>query len=146
MATYGIKMVIGDTKTVVKTGMTKEAARDMANKTNELSKANGTDLYMKAVVFIEMSAHEKQVERLITEAVSEIIGGFENQLYDSEEGSEEWLAARAVLNHDTLFGMIYDNVMYYSSNKRHASHIRFAGKAFIEERIERRLAKEGYGK
>ena len=146
MATYGIKMVIGDSKTVVKTGMEKAEAHKLADETNAKAEENGLAKTMKAVVFIEMNAHEKQVERLITEAVSEIIGGFENQLYDSEEGSEEWLAAKAVLNHDTLFGMIYDNVMYYSSNKRHASHIRFAGKAFIEERIERRLTKEGYGK
>lgn len=146
MATYGIKMVIGDTKTVVKTGMTKEAAREMANETNKLSEANGTAEYMKAVVFIEMNAHEKQVERLIQEAVSEIIGGFENQLADNDEGTEEWQDAKNALTHDNLFDMMYEHVMYYSSNKRHASHIRFAGKAFIEERIERRLKKEGYGK
>lgn len=146
MATYGIKMVIGDSKMVVKSGLGKVEAHELANETNAKAEENGLAKNMKAVVFIEMNAHEKEVDRLISNAVSECIGGFENQLYDSLEGSEEWLAAKATLNHDTLFDMIYDEVMYYSSNKRHASHIRFAGKAFIEERIERRLAKEGCGK
>ena len=146
MATYGIKVVIGNEKTVAKRGLSKEEAHRMADETNAKAQENGLAEHMKAIVFIEMNAHEKEVERLISNAVSELIGGWENAMNDSVEGSEEYESAKAMLNHDTLFDCIYEEVMYYSSNKRHASHIRFAGKAFIEERIERRLKKEGYGK
>ena len=142
MATYavGFKNVATGRVSIAVTGLSKEEATNMKNTMTEVE----TEI-VKVVMKIEMNKHEKAVDRLIQNAVSEIIGGYENTLSDYAENDEEYKEAKSVLNHDTLFGMIYDDVMAESENNAD-SHIRFAGKKFIEERIETRLNKEGYGK
>lgn len=142
MATYAVGFKNFETgKTAIATkGLTKDEALQM----KECMKAVETE-FVKVVVKIEMNSHEKQVDLLIQEAVSEYIGAYENTLSDFPEDSEEYKEAKELLNHDTLFEIIYDQVMKESASN-YASHIRFAGKAFIEDRIEKRLKKEGYGK
>ena len=142
MATYavGFKNVVTGRVSIAMTGLSKEEATNMKNAMTEAE----TEI-VKAVMKIEMNKHEKAVDRLIQNAVSEIIGGFENTLYDYAEDDEEYKEAKRVLNHDTLFDMIYGDVIAESENNAD-SHIRFAGKKFIEDRIEARLKKEGYGK
>lgn len=141
---YGVKCdTLGNIKVLIK-GLTKEEAERRANESNGIAKENGCAEYMKFYAYREMNSHEKQVAKLISLATSEIIGGYENTLLDYPEDSEEYKEAKEILNHDTLFGMIYDYVME-ESRRNYASHIRFAGKQFIEERIEKRLQKEGYG-
>lgn len=144
--TYGVKCDTLGNITVLIKGLTKEEAERRANESNGIAKENGCAEYMKFYAYeeVKLNSHEKQVARLIANATSEIIGGFENTLLDYPEDSEEYKGAKAVLNHDTLFEMIYRYVME-ESRSNYASHIRFAGKKFIEERIEKRLAKEGYG-
>lgn len=142
MATYAVgfkNIKTGKTNIGVK-GLTKDEALQM----KESMKAVETES-VKVIVKIEMNNHEKQVNTLISRAVSEIIGGYENTLLDYMEEDEEYKKAQDILNHDTLFDMIYDYVMNESASN-YASHIRFAGKQFIEDRIEARLKKEGYGK
>lgn len=142
--TYGVKCdTLGSIKVLIK-GLTKEEAERRANESNGIAKENGCAEYMKFYAYREMNSHEAQVAKLISRATSEIIGGYENTLLDYPEDSEEYKEAKEILTHDTLFGMIYDYVME-ESRSNYASHIRFAGKQFIEERIEKRLQKEGYG-
>ena len=142
MATYsiGFKNLTYGTKAIAVEGLTKEKAMGMKESMKTLETED-----VKVFVKIEMNKHERQTDLLIQNAVSEIIGGFENLLEDSEEGSDDWTEAKETLNHDELFKMIYNDVMS-ESRSNYASHIRFAGKEFIEDRIEARLKKEGYGK
>ena len=144
--TYGVKYEMMGTVKTLATGLSKEEAERRAAESNRVAEENGCAEYMRFFTYeeVKLNTHEKQVARLIQSATSEIIGGFENTLIDYPEGSEEYEEAKAILNHDTLFEMIYDHIME-ESRGNHASHIRFAGKKFIEERIEARLKKEGYG-
>ena len=142
MATYGVRvrnLEFGIKKTMA-SGLTREQAIEMA----ESMKALETDT-VKISAFIEMNQHERQVDRLIQDAVSEFIGARECTMMDFPEDSEEYQMAKSSLNHDELFGEIYDHVMEESQGN-YRSHLRFAGKAFVEERIEDRLKREGYGK
>lgn len=93
----------------------------------------------------EMDAHQRQAFDFICEAMSDYIGGYENQLEDFAEGDKEYEEAKAFLAQDreTLIGIIYNEVMN-RADKGTEKHLRFAGKEFITERIDRRLAKWGY--
>lgn len=93
----------------------------------------------------EMNAHEKVAFMFVCEAMSEIIGGLENVLMDYPESSIEYQDAWNDLHvgHDTLTEWIYRDVMG-RADKGTAKHMRFAGEAFIRERISRRLTKWGY--
>ena len=145
MATYGVRVINTETgaKAVYDSKLTKEEAITKKNELKALIQNN--DFHLTVQVFIEMNMHEKMVSRLIQYAVSELIGGRENTLLDYPEDSEEYQTAKACLNHDELFAEIYDYVMMESKGN-YASHIRFAGKQFIEDRIDARLVNEGYGK
>ena len=146
MATYTVKMVnesIGFKK-VVKAGLTKEEAIQLRDDSNKGIKENGIEGF-EFKVAIQMNEHEKVIDRIIRNCVSEWIGGYENTMTDYPEGSEEYEAAKAMLNHDRLFDAFYADIML--ETKRNAkSHVRFAGKQFIEDRIETALKKNGYGK
>lgn len=146
MATYGIRLenTVSGFKTILKKGLSKEEATQMKNDMNKKAEEAGlTDV--KVVRFIEMNQHEKVINHLIQNCISELIGGLENQMMDNEEGSEEYEEAKAMLNHDMLFDAFYSDIM--AETKRNAkSHLRFAGKGFIEDRIEKALERNGYGK
>ena len=138
--TYGIKIVIAGANfsKVVKTGLSKEEAMEIKNNS---PKVEGYEVK----VFTEMNQHEKVINQLIRQCVSEWIGGLECTMMDNEPGTEEYENAKAMLNHDSLFDMFYSDIMV-ETRKNCKSHLRFAGKAFIEERIEAALKREGYGK
>lgn len=93
----------------------------------------------------EMNAHERLAFDYICNAMSETIGAYENALEDCDKDSEEYKTAYEILNsgHDNLKDWIYRDVML-NSDKGTAKHLRFAGEAFIKERIDRRLTKWGY--
>lgn len=93
----------------------------------------------------EMNAHELLAFRFVCAEMSEIIGGNENTLNDYEEDSEEYKSAYEFLHsgHNELVDFIYRNVMI-AADKGTAKHMRFAGEAFIRERISKRLTKWGY--
>ena len=93
----------------------------------------------------EMNAHEKLAFDYVCKAMSEIIGGLENVLFDYGEDTEEYKNAYHDLHvgHEELVNWIYFEVMSYS-DKSTAKHLRFAGEAFIKERISKRLTKWGY--
>lgn len=138
MATYGVRVVINGMKQTFKSGLTKEEATEIKN---TITPPEGWEVQ----VFIEMNQHEKVINRLISQCVTEWIGGLENQVQDSEEDSEEYKNAKAMLNHDSLFSAFYSDIMV-ETRKNAKSHLRFAGKQFIEERIEAALKRNGYGK
>lgn len=137
MATYGIKL----NGQKILNGMSKAEAKEKLEALRQGNEQYG----IKFTMCIEMNAHERVVDMLIQEAVSQFIGGYENTLTDFAEDTEEYKQAQRILNHDTLLDIIYKDVMV-NSKGNYASHIRFAGKKFITDRIETRLKKEGYGK
>lgn len=137
MATYGIKL----NGQKIMHGMSKAEAKEKL----ELLKNANEQYGIKFTLCIEMNAHERVIDSLIQDAVSQFIGGYENTLSDYAEGTEEYEYAKKILNHDTLLDIIYKDVMV-NSKRNYASHIRFAGKQFIIDRIETRLKKAGYGK
>ena len=122
---------------------TKEEAEAMVEaQMKSMQEIGCTELTMKAVR--KLNEHEKVVARLISQAVSEYIGGYENSMLDNEPGTEAYEEAKAFLSdHNELVDAIYREVMSESKGNTR-SHIRFAGKQFILDRIERRLEKEGY--
>ena len=93
----------------------------------------------------EMNAHQREAYRWIKEAMSEIIGGYENQMLDYLEEDEEYKSAEEFLNqgHDGLVGYIYDVVME-NTDKGTQKHLRFAGTEFIKAMISKMLTKWGY--
>lgn len=92
-----------------------------------------------------MNGHEKMAYRFICEAMSEIIGGYENTMMDWEEGTEEYNDAYELLHsgHENLVDFIYCETMALADTGM-AKHMRFAGKDWIRERISKRLTKWGY--
>ena len=91
----------------------------------------------------EMNAHERIAFDAVCEVMSELIAGAELILEDYPEDDEEYLTAKAYLSQpkDKLIDDIYKEVV---NKKGVLKHLRFAGKDFIIERIDRRLTKWGY--
>jgi len=95
--------------------------------------------------YSEMNAHERLAFERVCNVMSEYIGGSENMLEDYPEDSEEYAIAKRHLSkpHDEMIDEIYREVMM-DSNRDVLKHLRFAGEAFIRERISKRLTKWGY--
>lgn len=93
----------------------------------------------------EMNTHQLQAFDFICEVMSSYIGGYENTLQDTDENDAEHIEAKRFLSqgHESLAKLIYDEVMAMSDEGT-TKHLRFAGKEFIMERINRRLTKWGY--
>lgn len=94
----------------------------------------------------EMNAHERAIYFIMDELTREYIGGNENTLLDFEEDTEEYKHAYEFLHqgHESLAEFFYNMVMNECRGTTNASHARFAGGAFLRERIEKRLTKWGY--
>lgn len=93
----------------------------------------------------EMNEHQLAAYRLMVEIYNDHIGGYENQLDDSEIGSEEYEEAkRALADGEALAEWVYADTQREATRRGFAKHIRFAGEAFLKERIKRRLIKDGY--
>lgn len=94
----------------------------------------------------EMNAHQRKVFDLMDEITTELIGGYENTLLDFTEDTEEYQRAYEFLHqgHQELADLIYNMVMRECKAGSNAEHARFAGSAFLKERIEVRLTKWGY--
>lgn len=88
----------------------------------------------------EMNKNEKAAFMQVVNATDWILGGYENELSDS---------GTAIPEHEILKNEIYDTVMNCSTYPGTQAYypikeIRFASTAWINERIEKRLAKMGY--
>lgn len=102
--------------------------------------------------YAEMNERQKKAFRNVLGAANWIIGGWENTLEDYPEESDEYKSAQnALADHDGLVAAIYqeaiNNVHDYALGFAPASalkDIRFCGKEFIMERVEKRVAKMGY--
>lgn len=117
----------------------KETLQEMADRMN-----SAEDSVLRAEVRLIMNKHEEVVARLIREEICEILGGYENSLMDFHEGEEEYEYAKRLLgDHERLVNMFYREIMEKTEGN-FQSHIRFAGKEFILDRIEKALRKEGY--
>lgn len=94
----------------------------------------------------EMNAHQRAIFDIMDELTKEYIGGNENTLLDFSEDEEEYQDAYEFLHqgHDQLAEFFYDMVMASCKAGSNAEHARFAGSAFLKERIEKRLTKWGY--
>lgn len=93
----------------------------------------------------EMNTHERLAFELVCDAMSEMIGGYENTMMDYPADSEDYIRAKDFLEsgHQALEDEIYEIVMN-DSNDSNLKHLRFAGEKFIRERISKRLTKWGY--
>lgn len=93
----------------------------------------------------EMNGNQKQVYRMVIDACNEYVGGWENAMEDSSEGSEEWLEAKAQLEagHDTLVSRVLCEVRNSTEWKR-LEHLHFVTIEWTKERVNKRLAKMGY--
>lgn len=94
----------------------------------------------------EMNAHQKTLYYIMDEVTRDFIGGYENTLLDFSEDEEEYQNAYKFLHqgHEQLAEFFYDLVMRHCKAGSNAEHARFAGSAFLRERIEKRLTKWGY--
>ena len=93
----------------------------------------------------EMNAHQRLAFRFICEVMSELIAGNELIMEDYPDDSDEYKEASEYLNkpREVLADDVYEEVMS-RSDKDMTRHLRFAGKEFIMERINKRLEKWGY--
>lgn len=105
--------------------------------------------------FSEMNARQKKAYKNVYYAARDLIGGLENTISDNPEGSEERTKATAYLSdHDALVAAIYDmsitdiydeGAVYFGKEaEAHMKDIRFCGKDWITERIERQVVNLGY--
>ena len=105
--------------------------------------------------YSEMNARQKKAFKNICNCANWIIGGNENTLEDYEEKSEEYIEAKALLDdHETLVNLIYSSAttdIYYEGGmmfgkqaEKMIKDIRFCGKEWLMERVERRVIKMGY--
>lgn len=103
----------------------------------------------------ECNARQRKVYMNVYHAANWIIGGLENTLEDNARDSEEFKEAMAQLDdHEGLVNAIYEaattelygegSVKWGADIKRYLKDVRFCGKAWIMERVERRLKKMGY--
>lgn len=103
----------------------------------------------------ECNARQRKAYINVYHACNWIVGGLENTMEDNGKDTEEYKDAEAQLkNRDALAERIYeevittvfnDGVMSCGANdERYLKDIRFCGKAWIMERIDKRLKKMGY--
>ena len=103
----------------------------------------------------EMNARQKKAFYNIKYAAYWHIGGLENALMDNAEDSDEYRAAKAEFaDHDGLVATIYEMATteiyqegaccFNSTAASYLKDIRFCGKAWLMERVEARVRKEGY--
>ena len=145
MATYTVRVKNTeiDWKADLKTFDTYEEAAELVAVSNNNAKEN--NLPFRFSIKGNYNSREATINRLIQSTVSEWICGLENQMMDNAPDTEEYKSAKEMLNHDTLFDCFYSDIIADTQNNMQ-SHIRFAGKKFIEQRIEAALKKFGYGK
>lgn len=102
----------------------------------------------------ECNARQRKAFLNVYHACNWIVGGLENTMEDFGKDSEEYKDAEARLNdREGLMENIYDAVitdvytdgamMWGANMERYMRDIRFCGKAWIMERIDRRLRKMG---
>lgn len=103
----------------------------------------------------EMNERQKKAFRNIKYAAQQFIGGLENTMMDYEEDSEEYQEADNLLNdHDALVNEIYEMAItnIYDEGSEYfgpqagsmLKDIRFCGKDWLMERVDKRVTKEGY--
>ena len=103
----------------------------------------------------EMNARQKKAFMNIKHAANWYLGGLENTMLDFDEGTEEYESAKATLaDHDGLVAALYDMAtteiygdgccMFGKSAESYLKDIRLCGKAWLMERCEKRITKEGY--
>lgn len=94
--------------------------------------------------FKEMDKRQQTATLRVWETCGFIVGGLENTLMDYEPDTEEYKEAEATLkDHSVLTDMVYTEVMW-DTEKSILKHIKFCGKDFIMERIDKRLKKLGH--
>ncbi len=103
----------------------------------------------------EMNAQQKKAFYNIRNAADYLIGGLENTMMDYPEDSEEYREAKATLeDHAFLVNQIYDLALteifteganiFGGAAEAYLKDIRFCGKDWLMERVEKQVTKAGY--
>ena len=103
----------------------------------------------------EMNTQQKKAFYNIRNAADYLIGGLENTMEDYPEDSEEYQEAQATLDdHDLLVNQIYDLALteifleganiFGKAAEAYLKDIRFCGKEWLMERVEKQVTKAGY--
>ena len=104
----------------------------------------------------EMNVTQRKAFFNIKHAANDLLGGLENTMIDNEPGSAEYESAkRCLADHEWLVKMLYnmattaiygDGFCCFDTRtvEKELREINFCGKAWLEERCEKRIAKEGY--
>ncbi len=103
----------------------------------------------------EMNAQQKKAYCNIRNAANYLIGGLENTMEDYPEDSEEYQEAQATLeDHSSLVNQIYDLALteifteganiFGKAAEAYLKDIRFCGKEWLMERVEKQVTKAGY--
>lgn len=83
----------------------------------------------------QYTKHEIAVRQIIREEINPFVGGYENQLMDFDEGSDEYNDAYNFLYKTPakeMMSYFYDLVMNCCKAGSNAEHARFAGSEFIK--------------
>lgn len=91
----------------------------------------------------DMNKNQLAVYQLMDKWTTDVIGGFENQMEDNEEGSAAYEEAKSFLSksHEEMKQCFFDAIR---ADREAQKHLKFVGNDFLLERIERRLTKWGY--
>ena len=114
-----------------------------------------TQRRIKKMKVSDMTARQKKAYYNIYWAAQDLLGGLENTMMDNAEGSEEYESAKADLaDHDGLVKQLYSMATtaiyregFCGFGKAYQMEIRdinFCGTAWLMDRCEKRIKKEGY--
>lgn len=103
----------------------------------------------------EMNARQKKAYKNVYHAARDYIGGLENGTYDHPKSSQDYKDYMNALNdHDGLVNEIYHMaitdiydegyVRFGKGAESYMKDIRFCGKDWIMERVEKQVVKLGY--
>ena len=104
----------------------------------------------------EMNQREKKAFYNIKHAANDLLGGLENTLLDYGQDEDEYKRAKALLgDHEALVKELYEiaTTAIYGNGyccfnpatvQKELRDINFCGKAWLMERCDKRITKEGY--
>lgn len=95
--------------------------------------------------YADMNENQKQVFRLVSDECNHYIGGWENQMMDYSEGTEEYEEAQSALSqsHEELVDTLFC-IVRHTREWENMENLHFVSLDWMKERVDKRLKKMGY--
>ena len=91
--------------------------------------------------YSDCNENQKRIWRMVVDETNAYIGGLENTLMDYEKEDDEYQKAEAELKDYNGILEYIRSMVFGSREWKHEENLHFVTKAWVEERIERRVKK-----